>query len=144
MCGVKPEEVPVTAEAVKRGLGKKDKFDIIKKYSESNETEFKNFKIPLRSLIRMKIPVWLLDFVPHIDIHRPVVKKNSCIQCGKCRQVSPAGAIDFNAAGYPEFDMPKCIKCFCSDERCPESAIIEKTNFIASFLHNFYSETILW
>ncbi|MEA3506704.1 MAG: 4Fe-4S binding protein, partial [Elusimicrobiota bacterium] len=130
MCGVKPEKVPITAEAAKRGLGKKDKFSIIKKYS-GEEIEFKNFKTPLLSVLGRKIPIWMLDFVPNVYLHRPKVIKKDCVQCRECARVCPTGAIDFSPKGFPEFDMKKCVKCFCCAERCPENAIIEQTNFIA-------------
>ena len=53
---------------------------------------------------------------------KPVVLKESCVRCGKCAEVCPAGAV---AVGEKpaKIDRSKCIRCFCCQEFCPKGAI---------------------
>ena len=53
---------------------------------------------------------------------KPVVLKKVCVQCKKCAEVCPAGAITV-APKPAKIDRSKCIRCFCCQEFCPKGAI---------------------
>lgn len=125
LCGLKPQDSPITKEVFQRGLGEITDIEVIKDYTDP-ETEFKGFKIPAISRLGGILPVWFMQLLSPLLSHRPVVNNDLCILCKKCIEVCPVEAIDCNNNEI-HFDTKKCIKCFCCAERCQESAIIEKS-----------------
>ena len=53
---------------------------------------------------------------------KPFHADDSCIHCGKCASVCPAGAITM-VEGRPVWTKNKCLKCCGCINRCPVSAI---------------------
>ena len=53
---------------------------------------------------------------------KPFHADDSCIHCGKCASVCPAGAITMTD-GRPVWTKNKCLKCCGCINRCPVSAI---------------------
>ena len=64
---------------------------------------------------------------------RPEVKIQTCIGCGKCKDVCPAKAIVMKNK-KPYIERSKCIKCFCCQEFCPKGAIVVHKPFVAKIL----------
>ncbi|NLN94198.1 MAG: DUF362 domain-containing protein [Candidatus Hydrogenedens sp.] len=71
---------------------------------------------------------------------RPVILKDKCTVCGTCVKVCPVDpkALQFPKGDKtvpPEFDYSRCIRCYCCQEMCPDSAIIVKTPLLGNLIH---------
>lgn len=67
------------------------------------------------------------------DIHlnlgvKPYIVKKVCNQCGVCKEVCEAKAIDINRTGNYDIDYQKCkyVRCLKCKDSCPQKAIITK------------------
>jgi len=58
----------------------------------------------------------------HSDV-KPVLIRNSCTRCGTCVEVCPTGAAQWEADGYPGYDLDVCIGCAQCIGLCPELAL---------------------
>jgi len=72
---------------------------------------------------------------------KPTINKALCTNCGTCVRLCPVTprAVDwFNGdkSCSPSYDYSRCIRCFCCQEVCPESAIYIKETLLSSiFFH---------
>lgn len=64
---------------------------------------------------------------------RPALLPESCVGCGKCRDICPAGAITMQKK-RPVIDRRRCIHCFCCQEFCPQGAMIQHRPWPARLL----------
>ena len=53
-----------------------------------------------------------------------LINPSLCIQCGACRDVCPAEAIDWTESGTLQVDGNKCVGCGCCIDGCPMEAIL--------------------
>lgn len=53
---------------------------------------------------------------------KPFYVESTCIHCGQCAKICPAGAISM-VDGMPSWTKDKCLKCCGCINRCPASAI---------------------
>lgn len=51
------------------------------------------------------------------------IDKQSCMSCGRCLQVCPSDAIDFEIDGKAIIDQTKCTQCGRCVRVCPKDAI---------------------
>jgi uncharacterized Fe-S center protein len=58
----------------------------------------------------------------HADAH-PVLKPAKCNKCGVCEEVCPTGAAVLPPAGYPVYDLQRCIGCSQCIALCPQLAL---------------------
>ena len=61
-----------------------------------------------------------------------VAKPMVCVQCGKCAEVCPAGAITKNAKGVYTINKKLCIQCGKCAEVCPFHVIVNTEDNPAS------------
>ncbi len=51
------------------------------------------------------------------------IDSKSCNSCGRCVQICPSGAMEFNTQGKAVIDQTKCIQCGKCVVACPQKAI---------------------
>ncbi|MDA3935451.1 MAG: DUF362 domain-containing protein [Actinomycetota bacterium] len=74
---------------------------------------------------------------------KPVISKELCTACGTCVKVCPVDpkAVDWatpegaKAKLAPVHDYDRCIRCYCCQELCPESAIKVETPLLGRLIH---------
>lgn len=99
------------------------------------------FALPFRSAPGTGVPRFMVSFAKRIALPRPVIDERTCRRCGQCVKACPAdpkvltqerrgtgdragAAMDGHApAPLPRFDYGRCLRCYCCQEICPESAI---------------------
>ena len=126
LMGLKPEEVEITAEAAKRGLGK-IRLDQIEVVGEDLDG-FKglDFQLPSNRFLRL-IPKFLVNLLaPYIWV-RPAILDGNCTNCNVCVENCPVKTIH-PGDPTPTYDYNDCINCMCCHELCPHRAVyLEKS-----------------
>jgi len=119
MMGFNPEQTPVTALALERGLTLP--FAGIDLVGSGRDCRF-SFAQP-RSLNSLtdKIPKRLADLGRNQLTARPEIG-DACIGCGRCANHCPPQAMTV-VNGRVQLDYDKCIRCYCCQELCPEDAV---------------------
>lgn len=70
-------------------------------------------------------------FLKNRLIAKPEIIEDKCTQCGTCVHSCPVEGKAINwlnedKTKAPVYDYKKCIRCYCCQEMCPESAIVLK------------------
>jgi uncharacterized protein (DUF362 family)/NAD-dependent dihydropyrimidine dehydrogenase PreA subunit len=76
-----------------------------------------------------------VTFISNRLVAKPFIVEDKCTQCGTCVQSCPVEGKAINWSNgdkskAPVYDYKKCIRCYCCQELCPESAIIIKDPLI--------------
>jgi len=136
--GLTPEYAPTTKYGAATGLGvaHADRIEIVGEPIESVAVagfELVNrppLALPQRGLMRL-----LRDRI----VPRPVILIDKCTHCGQCIAVCPTDpkSVDWLSGDHkrpPVHDYKTCIRCYCCQELCPESAIVIKTPWLGRLL----------
>jgi ferredoxin len=67
---------------------------------------------------------------------RPEQDLSCCVQCGRCAQICPAGALVLDGKKL-RFDYSKCIRCYCCHEMCPRDAIVFREGALMKLFKTF-------
>lgn len=76
-------------------------------------------------------------------VPRPVIREESCTQCGTCVRVCPVTpkAVEFETSGAPPIHRyDRCIRCYCCQELCPEGAIEIDVPLLGRLIHRQIDE----
>lgn len=122
LIGLGTEGVPTLAEAAARGLIP-ERASELTVFGDPAAYRVPDFKLQPPVDIRYwgLRSEWFHRAAKRMLVTRPVPDK-SCIGCGKCAQVCPAGAISMMDR-RPRIDRDRCISCFCCGEFCPKGAM---------------------
>lgn len=117
--GFKPEDLPVTALALNRGLT--PPFGGIDVVGSARELRLQ-FAEP-RSLksLEDRVPKWVAKWGRSHLTARPTIAA-TCIGCGRCAAHCPPQAMTISG-GRVQINYDKCIRCYCCQELCPENAV---------------------
>ncbi len=123
-----PALVPTTLIASETGTGTYSEAEI-----EIVGDELKSFinsdfvvdRTPLKKAKNSKISKFLNNRL----VPKPFILSEKCTKCGTCINSCPVEGkavnwIDGNHSKVPVYNYDKCIRCYCCQEMCPESAII--------------------
>ena len=80
------------------------------------------FRLPPLSDVEFGLPRFIKDRLRNHLTTRPVQIAAKCILCGVCVKGCPPGVITIEGRRL-KFDYPRCIRCFCCRELCPEAAL---------------------
>jgi uncharacterized protein (DUF362 family)/Pyruvate/2-oxoacid:ferredoxin oxidoreductase delta subunit len=144
LMSVDPAEVPVLAEAKKRGHIKDDFSDILVKGDPVDPYIVAGYRKPSTYLgkgkgMHQKFIFRALHHLGKIYALRPSVDRDTCTRCGKCQVICPKGAIRIGSDGA-EIDLSKCIRCYCCHEMCTFEAIRLKRGMTGRLLHKIVGE----
>jgi uncharacterized protein (DUF362 family)/Pyruvate/2-oxoacid:ferredoxin oxidoreductase delta subunit len=144
LMSIDPAEVPVLAEAIKRGHIKADSSDIRIIGDPVGSYIVEGYRKPSTYLgkgkgMHQKFVFRALHHLGKIYTLRPSVDRYACTRCGKCQVICPKGAIRVSSAGT-EIDLSKCIRCYCCHEMCTSDAIHLKRGIAGTLLHKIVGE----
>ncbi|MGC4116847.1 MAG: DUF362 domain-containing protein [Myxococcales bacterium] len=127
VAGLDFERLVIVREAMARGLGEGDLAKIQLVGAPLETWKDVKFKEPEGSLgsdglgAKLARSAWLKNQV----LERPVLTREKCTGCQKCKEICPAAAIAMvgEKPAKPEIDTHQCIRCYCCAEVCPEGAM---------------------
>ena len=101
----------------------------------------KDFKVNKKPLRPYK-PGSITNILNKAIVQKPYIITKKCVQCGICINMCPAmpKALCFknnDKTAAPVYNYDDCIRCFCCQEICPESAIKLKTPFLRRIINFF-------
>ncbi|MDD3148214.1 MAG: DUF362 domain-containing protein [Candidatus Riflebacteria bacterium] len=124
--GLEPSEVPTLRRCKQLNWGPKTFAELQFVGYTPDEAKISGFNVPRTPPISM-IPDIIIRLARRLVWAGPVLLPDTCIKCGRCRQICPADAIKITAGGA-EFERNLCISCFCCMEVCPVEAIEMKSS----------------
>ncbi|MCD4744564.1 MAG: DUF362 domain-containing protein [Desulfobacteraceae bacterium] len=136
-----PEYVPTIKYGMEAGTGTYLKNEIELVGDDFKQFQINNFKINKKPLKPYK-PSAVVPFLNKAIVPKPYIITEKCVKCGTCVGMCPAKpkALFFkhgNEAIPPMYNYDDCIRCFCCQEICPESAIKLKTPFLRKIINLF-------
>jgi len=136
MVDLNPEFVPTTSYGMEVGMGtyKEDEIEIL---GESIEAfKVKDFNVVREPVKAMKVGGVFTKVANRLFVPRPYIEASECVKCGVCVLMCPVnpkavhwdvkseeGTKKENKSKPPVYSYDRCIRCYCCQELCPESAI---------------------
>lgn len=117
--GFNPEDIPLTALALKQGLTP----PLAELGLTGTARDLRLAFVAPRSMksLEDRVPKWMAELGRAQLTARPEIAVN-CIGCGRCAAHCPPKAMTVSG-GRVEIDYDKCIRCYCCQELCPEDAV---------------------
>ena len=139
LIGLRPEQVPTLAAAIRRGLvpaaasaltlsGDPAAFAVPDFKTVPAQASVAFLIFGSGKLGRMADAVGKRILTPF-----PKLEADACIGCGKCAATCPAKAIAMKNK-KPRIDRSKCIHCFCCQEFCPKGAMTASRHWLPRLL----------
>lgn len=136
--GLRPEYVPPTrcGEAAGLGTARAEGIEIVGEPVASVAVAgFDVVNTPPKPLPQRGLMRLARDRI----VPRPVIVEAACTRCGECVNVCPTApkSVDWVNADRdrpPRYRYKTCIRCYCCQELCPESAIVIKTSWLGRLL----------
>ncbi len=131
MINVDPALVPTIKFGAEYGLGKYRTEDIEMVGDDFTQFYDKNFDVDRSTINPYKHREIFKIF--NMVLSKPVIKSKLCKKCGMCVNMCPAKpkALQWpDKKQIPTYNYDNCIRCFCCQEICPESAIYVKKSLL--------------
>ncbi len=139
MLGVPLRSFPLYREAVRRGMCEADPLRIPTTGDPLERFVQRDFRAPERdSLGRM--PNAFHSLTRRYLVSKPVHQGNRCVECGRCEEICPAGAVRVERGRGPLFDYRRCIRCYCCQEVCPGDAVGFRQGPMVRLIHRLEQE----
>ncbi|GHV25132.1 hypothetical protein AGMMS4952_02150 [Spirochaetia bacterium] len=128
--GYPPLEIPVSREALSRGIWLKSPSEIRYPLLKPEDLRIPDFKkIPLKKsggqLVEFLLPKSFRKFRERLT-PRPEIDRSICRLCGDCTRICGSKAMHIAGEGPDKqvrIDYNTCIRCYCCHEICPVKAI---------------------
>ncbi len=127
MIDLKPELVPTTKIGQEVGMGYYSEDHIELVGDDLNQFKLSTFEVD-REPIKPFKEGRMVKLINNLSVPKPFIKEKDCVQCGVCVLMCPveSKAVNWDNGDKkkaPVYDYSKCIRCYCCQELCPESAI---------------------
>jgi uncharacterized protein (DUF362 family)/NAD-dependent dihydropyrimidine dehydrogenase PreA subunit len=134
MINLNPLFVPTTLIGSETGAGFYAEDDIELLGDALEEFSCMDFNVE-RSPVKSVKKGRMNQFLNNRLVAKPYIQEDKCNQCGTCVQSCPVMGkavnwLDGDKTKPPVYDYSICIKCYCCQEMCPESAIYLKEPLI--------------
>ena len=134
MINLDPLYVPTTLVGAEAGAGvyREEDIEIVgDKWEDFLCADFDVVRSPVKTVKKSKVNSVLNNQL----VAKPVILPEKCTKCGPCVHSCPVDGkainwFDGDKTQAPTYDYNKCIRCYCCQEMCPESAIIRKEPMI--------------
>jgi ferredoxin len=127
--GLRENDVPTTAAALRRGLGAGIDFtDVVG--SSIGDVRPDGFRHASSRLVHI-VPTWAVWLLGRYLWVRPHVLADKCVSCGLCIETCPVEAISPGPDMISRINHDKCIECLACVESCPEDSIEQKVSWLA-------------
>lgn len=133
-----PEFVPTIKVGAEMGLGTFDESSI-----EVVGDPIDSFRNPDFDVKREPVKPFrvgsALQFARNLVVPKPFIDKSKCVKCGVCVNICPVKpkAVNWHdgiKTNPPTYKYKTCIRCYCCQEMCPESAIHQKVPLIRKLI----------
>ena len=126
--GYDPDDIPIVAEGIRRGLGSRPTSYPLLEAEDLVRPSFRRIATEKRTrFVRSLIIPLLFGSIIRWRVKRrrpaPVFLEDPCILCGKCIQICPVDALTMHDRRII-IDEKRCIRCYCCHEVCPADAIV--------------------
>ncbi|MDD5195608.1 MAG: DUF362 domain-containing protein [Candidatus Omnitrophica bacterium] len=132
LLGLKDEEHPIIAQAIKEGQFSPKDLEII-----SEVEPITGFKLPSPFILN-KIPKRLTLFVKLFFNFKIAINKRKCKMCLACKNICPQQAIEIHE-GSLAVDQSCCVMCNCCGEACRFGAVDLEKSFLLKLLSGLSS-----
>ena len=129
VAGFDPMEVYTNSAAARRGLGPESADDVEVAGVPWREVRVADFRHPASDVSRA-LPPAVARWVRKRTASRPFLERPAdCTVCETCAANCPVDTITMTDRG-PDFDLDRCIRCYCCQELCPQQAIGLRTPWL--------------
>ncbi|MBQ8091806.1 MAG: DUF362 domain-containing protein [Pyramidobacter sp.] len=135
MMGLPPEKYAPLAAARERGVGDAELARVEWRGDLDPRTRFEYVDLPRLDSLSL-LPSFMDKLGRALLASRPEQDENRCVQCGRCAEICPAGALVLERKKL-RFDYSRCIRCYCCHEMCPRDAIRFRESAVMKLLHVF-------
>ncbi|MBW2193259.1 MAG: DUF362 domain-containing protein [Deltaproteobacteria bacterium] len=134
-----PEYMPTTRIGGDSGAGTYLEEEIELLGDAIDGFKMKNFDVKRRP-VRPYQQKGFQRFLNNRLVEKPYILETRCTQCGTCIQACPANpkAVNWHngdKSRSPVYNYDDCIRCYCCQELCPESAVKLKKPFMRKLLN---------
>jgi len=138
MINLAPEIIPTSRPGEEWGLGvhRKEAIEIV-------GDPLEQFLNPDFDIERTPVPIVAdrrgVSFIKNLISPRPVIDEEKCEKCGICVKACPVTPkalnwVNDDKSRPPAYTYTRCIRCFCCQELCPESAIHVEMPWLGRFI----------
>lgn len=133
MVGYDIDEIPMLAEARRRGLAEPEFALVGDDPALLKVEDFKRASRESTSILRRRVPRLLVKPLERYLGLRPRILPKRCIRCGICARSCPVHTIEIGKK-FAKIHASSCIRCFCCMEFCPEKAIRAQHSWVVAMV----------
>jgi uncharacterized protein (DUF362 family)/Pyruvate/2-oxoacid:ferredoxin oxidoreductase delta subunit len=134
--GIDPMSIPTLRLAHEQGLGMAAPIAIRTAGLSIQDATVGDFQMPVRGDLINRMPKPLYRLLRHALTRRPEFLKARCTGCRECVNICPVKAISGEGRNL-KVDYEACIRCYCCQEVCPNSAITIRSGWLRKMIEKY-------